>query len=65
MLERLKKDVCKANLDLVKNGLVIHTWGNASGIDRKRGLMAIKPSGILGIPNIPPTPFWASLEIKC
>jgi len=32
MLEQLKKDVCQANLDLVKAGLVIQTWGNASGI---------------------------------
>jgi len=36
MLNQLKKAVWKANLDLVKEGLVIHTWGNASGIDRKR-----------------------------
>src|SRR5258706_3040408 len=46
MLEQLKRAVCKANLDLVKEGLVIQTWGNASGIDRSRGLMVIKPSGI-------------------
>src|ERR1017187_2305604 len=46
MLEQLKKNVCQANLDLVKEGLVIQTWGNASGIDRARGLMVIKPSGI-------------------
>jgi L-ribulose-5-phosphate 4-epimerase len=46
MLEQLKAEVCKANLDLVTEGLVIQTWGNASGIDRVRGLMAIKPSGV-------------------
>jgi L-ribulose-5-phosphate 4-epimerase len=46
MLESLKKAVCKANLDLVKEGLVIHTWGNASAIDRDRGLAVIKPSGV-------------------
>jgi len=43
---KLKREVWKANLDLVKEGLVIQTWGNASGIDRSRGLMVIKPSGI-------------------
>jgi len=46
MLEKLKAEVCKANLDLVAEGLVIQTWGNVSGIDRKRGLMVIKPSGV-------------------
>jgi L-ribulose-5-phosphate 4-epimerase len=46
MLEKLKAEVCKANLDLVEKGLVIETWGNASGIDRERGLMVIKPSGV-------------------
>lgn len=46
MLEQLKKSVCRANLDLVKQGLVIQTWGNASGIDRKRGVLVIKPSGV-------------------
>ena len=46
MLERLKKEVCAANLDLVARGLVIETWGNASGIDRERGLVVIKPSGV-------------------
>ena len=46
MLEELKIQVCKANLDLVKEGLVIQTWGNASGIDRGRGLVIIKPSGV-------------------
>lgn len=46
MLEKLKEEVCKANLDLVKHGLVIFTWGNVSGIDREKGLVVIKPSGV-------------------
>lgn len=46
MLEQLKKQVCQANLDLVREGLVIQTWGNVSGIDRGRGLVVIKPSGV-------------------
>lgn len=46
MLEKLKKTVFQANLDLVKHGLVIFTWGNVSGIDRDAGLVVIKPSGI-------------------
>lgn len=46
MLEELKQKVFKANLDLVKHNLVIFTWGNVSGIDRERGLMVIKPSGV-------------------
>jgi L-ribulose-5-phosphate 4-epimerase len=46
MLETLKHEVFKANLDLVENGLVIHTWGNVSGRDRETGLIVIKPSGV-------------------
>jgi L-ribulose-5-phosphate 4-epimerase len=46
MLEELKKEVFDANIALVKHGLVIFTWGNVSGIDRKLGLMVIKPSGV-------------------
>ncbi len=46
MLEELKKQVCHANLQLVAEGLVIHTWGNVSGIDRAGGRMVIKPSGV-------------------
>lgn len=46
MLEKLKEEVCKANLDLVAHGLVIFTWGNVSGIDREKGLVVIKPSGV-------------------
>ena len=46
MLKTLKEAVFQANLDLVKHGLVIFTWGNASGIDHETGLVVIKPSGI-------------------
>lgn len=46
MLEKLKQKVYQANLDLVKHGLVTFTWGNASGIDRERELVVIKPSGV-------------------
>ena len=46
MLEQLKKQVCEANLALVREGLVIHTWGNASAIDRPSGRVVIKPSGL-------------------
>jgi L-ribulose-5-phosphate 4-epimerase len=46
VLNELKKQVCDANLALVRAGLVIQTWGNASGIDRERGLIVIKPSGV-------------------
>jgi L-ribulose-5-phosphate 4-epimerase len=45
-LKHLKDDVCAANLDLVTKGLVTQTWGNASGVDRSRNLMVIKPSGV-------------------
>jgi L-ribulose-5-phosphate 4-epimerase len=46
MLEKLKVQVLHANLDLVKHGLVIFTWGNVSAIDRGTGLVVIKPSGV-------------------
>ena len=46
MLEELKALVCKANLELPKYGLVTFTWGNVSGVDREKGLMVIKPSGV-------------------
>ena len=46
MPESLKRQVLKANLLLPKHGLVTFTWGNVSGIDRARGLVAIKPSGV-------------------
>lgn len=46
MLLELKEKVWKANLDLVKYDLVTHTFGNVSGIDRDKGLVVIKPSGM-------------------
>jgi L-ribulose-5-phosphate 4-epimerase len=46
MLEDLKKRVYEANLEIVKQGLVIYTWGNASGYDPEKELMVIKPSGV-------------------
>ncbi|MFI3165685.1 MAG: L-ribulose-5-phosphate 4-epimerase AraD [Bacillota bacterium] len=46
MLENLKKEVYDANIDLVRKGLVIYTWGNVSGIDETRSFVVIKPSGI-------------------
>ena len=46
MLEELKESVCRANLALPKHQLVTLTWGNVSGIDREKGLVVIKPSGV-------------------
>ena len=46
MLESLKQQVYEANLELIRQGVVIYTWGNVSGIDREKGLVVIKPSGI-------------------
>jgi L-ribulose-5-phosphate 4-epimerase len=46
MLEELKLKVFEANMDLVNKGVVIYTWGNVSGIDREKGLVVIKPSGV-------------------
>ncbi|MDF1548930.1 MAG: L-ribulose-5-phosphate 4-epimerase [Bacteroidales bacterium] len=46
MLEELKQHVFQANMDLVKHNLVKFTWGNVSGIDRKKGFVVIKPSGL-------------------
>lgn len=46
MLEELKEEVLRANLELPRRGLVVYTWGNVSGVDRARGLMVIKPSGV-------------------
>ena len=46
LLADLRKQVLEANLDLVRRGLVLSTFGNASGVDRKKGLIAIKPSGV-------------------
>ena len=46
MLSELKEKVYEANMDLWKKGMVIYTWGNVSGIDRDKGLVVIKPSGV-------------------
>lgn len=46
MLDALKERVCRENLALVKYGLIVLTWGNVSGIDREKGLVVIKPSGV-------------------
>ena len=46
MLKKLKNKVCKANLELVKHGLVVFTWGNVSAVDRTKRLVVIKPSGL-------------------
>ncbi|MBM3294780.1 MAG: L-ribulose-5-phosphate 4-epimerase AraD [Candidatus Aminicenantes bacterium] len=46
MLDDLREKACRANLDLVRHGLVVLTFGNASACDRKAGIMAIKPSGL-------------------
>ncbi len=46
MLERLKQSVLEANLALPRHNLVTFTWGNVSGIDREKGLVVIKPSGV-------------------
>ena len=45
-METLKQLVCNANLALVRHNLVLFTWGNVSAIDRERGVIAIKPSGV-------------------
>jgi L-ribulose-5-phosphate 4-epimerase len=46
LLEELKSKVWEANLELQKKGLVLYTWGNASGFDKEKGLVVIKPSGV-------------------
>lgn len=46
LLKTLREEVLEANLELVRHGLVVYTFGNASGIDRNEGLVAIKPSGV-------------------
>ncbi|MFN2747700.1 MULTISPECIES: L-ribulose-5-phosphate 4-epimerase [unclassified Bacillus (in: firmicutes)] len=46
MLEALKEQVLKANLQLEEHRLVTFTWGNVSGVDREKGLVVIKPSGV-------------------
>jgi len=46
LLKDLREQVLEANLELVRRGLVLYTFGNASGVDRERGLVVIKPSGV-------------------
>ena len=46
LLKTLREEVLEANLELVRRGLVVYTFGNASGVDRNEGLVAIKPSGV-------------------
>ena len=46
MLEKLKQEVYKANLELPQRGLIKYTWGNVSGFDEETGLFVIKPSGV-------------------
>jgi len=46
LLKHLREEVLEANLELVKRGLVLYTFGNASGVDREQGLVVIKPSGV-------------------
>jgi len=46
LLKHLREEVLEANLELVKSGLVLYTFGNASGVDREQGLVVIKPSGV-------------------
>ena len=45
-LRQLQQQVCRANLEIVRRGLVVETWGNVSGVDRERGCLVIKPSGV-------------------
>ena len=46
LLKTLREEVLEANLELVRRGLVLYTFGNLSGIDRSQNLVAIKPSGV-------------------
>lgn len=46
LLKELREEVLEANLELVRRGLVLYTFGNASGVDREQGLVVIKPSGV-------------------
>ena len=46
LLKKLREEVLEANLELVRKGLVLYTFGNASGVDREQGLVVIKPSGV-------------------
>jgi L-ribulose-5-phosphate 4-epimerase len=62
VLEELKERVCRANLELVEEGLVIFTFGNVSGADRAEGVMAIKPSGVAYSRLVPEKMVLVSLE---
>ncbi len=64
MFEQLRESVCTANLELVRQGLVTLTWGNVSGIDRARGLLVIKPSGVAYDRLAPETMVVTDLEGK-
>jgi L-ribulose-5-phosphate 4-epimerase len=64
MLEKLKEEVFRANLSLVEHGLVIFTFGNVSAIDRKTGLMVIKPSGVSYSEMVPEDMVVTDLECK-
>jgi L-ribulose-5-phosphate 4-epimerase len=46
LLKGLREEVLEANLELLRRGLVLYTFGNASGADREQGLVVIKPSGV-------------------
>lgn len=46
LLKDLREAVCEANLELDRRGIILYTWGNVSGIDREKGLVVIKPSGV-------------------
>jgi len=46
LVKKLREEVLEANLELVRKGLVLYTFGNASGVDREQGLVVIKPSGV-------------------
>lgn len=49
-MQKLKQQVFEANMELPRYGLVTFTWGNVSAIDRERGLVVIKPSGVASKP---------------
>ena len=62
IIQALKESVYAANMALVQAGLVVLTWGNASGIDRERGIVAIKPSGVAYASLTPDAIVLVSLE---
>jgi L-ribulose-5-phosphate 4-epimerase len=64
LLKALREEVLEANLELVRQGLVLYTFGNASGICRKDGLVAIKPSGVATIGFVPKTSLLLTLKAK-